>query len=198
MLSWLNQAGKEFKVPRDDRTPMYLGGLNSLARFEENKASNAAAAAKKQEGSVDPQEETEENDNDDPNVEGEGFDPSQKERRDAEGRTGELEERGKHGVPDEEKRPIGPSELTPFPLNRAFSSQPVLSEKLRELIYLKAVDDKMSIRRISADSGVTMERVAAVIRMKQMERDWVKQVSHHCPFPPQPDMMMPFQNSISL
>ncbi|TID20491.1 eukaryotic mitochondrial regulator protein-domain-containing protein [Venturia nashicola] len=174
MLSWLNQAGKEFKVPREDRTPMYLGGLGALVKFEEGKAYNAAAAAKGQEGQVDPQKEVVEEDND-RTVEDEDFDPSQEERRDAERRTDERGERGEFGRSGEQRRILGNRELSPFPLNRAFLSQPVLSEQFRETIYLKAVNDKMSVRTISAESGVTMERVAAVIRMKQMERDWVQQ-----------------------
>lgn len=178
MLSWLNQTGKEFKIPREDRTPMYLGGLGSLSESDAQKAFNASAAAKGQEGSVDPKVK-----DNDSNVEGEAevkaedFDPSREERKDAEGRGDKGD--GRFDKPREEKRRIGSKELTPFPLNQAFSSQPVLSEEFREMIYTKAVEDKMSVRSISAESGVTMERVAAVIRMKQMERDWVKQVSHH-------------------
>lgn len=195
MLSWLNQTGKEFKIPREDRTPMYLGGLGSLSDFDASKAFNASAAAKGQEGSVDPKEK-----DNDSNVEGEAeaedFDPSREERKTAEGLGGAAD--GRLDKAREEKRKIGIKELTPFPLNNAFSSQPVLSEQFRETIYTKAVEDKMSVRSISAESGVTMERVAAVIRMKQMERDWVKQVSHHQCLSLQPDMMIPFQNSISL
>ncbi|QDS69182.1 hypothetical protein FKW77_000013 [Venturia effusa] len=168
MLSWLNHSGKHFKIPRQDRTPMYLGGLESLSRFEDDKAFNASAAAKGQEGSIGPKAE-----DNDRRIDGEKFDPSQKERRDAEVQDGGF--RRPSNRPPIETRTIGVRDLTPFPLNRAFSSQPVLSENFRELIYIEAVEKKMSIRDVSAESGVTMERVAAVIRMKQMERDWVQQ-----------------------
>ena len=67
--------------------------------------------------------------------------------------------------------------LRPFPLNPQFHSQPVLSEELREVIYLKVVRDKMSVRTVSTLMKVSMERVGAVVRMKQMERDWLKEVS---------------------
>ncbi|KIW04715.1 uncharacterized protein PV09_04448 [Verruconis gallopava] len=69
-----------------------------------------------------------------------------------------------------ERRP----NLRPFPNNTAFMSQPVLSEELREMIYLKVVRDQMTVRTVSTLFGVSMERVGAVVRMKQMERDWVK------------------------
>jgi hypothetical protein len=68
--------------------------------------------------------------------------------------------------------------LRPFPENRSFISQPVLSEELREMIYLKVVRDGLTVRTVSTLMGVSMERVGAVVRMKQMERDWVKHVSH--------------------
>jgi hypothetical protein len=67
--------------------------------------------------------------------------------------------------------------LHPFPMNRSFQSQAVLSEELREIIYLKVVRDGLTVRTVSTLLGVGMERVGAVVRMKQMERDWVKRVS---------------------
>ena len=67
--------------------------------------------------------------------------------------------------------------LRPFPENPSFVSQPVLSEELREIIYLKVVRDGLTVRTVSTLMGVSMERVGAVVRMKQMERDWVKDVS---------------------
>jgi hypothetical protein len=70
-----------------------------------------------------------------------------------------------------------PDDMRPFPLNKTFTSQNVLSEEFREAIYLKVVEDKMPVRSVSAELGVTMERVGAVVRMKQMERDWLRQVS---------------------
>jgi hypothetical protein len=70
-----------------------------------------------------------------------------------------------------------PQRLRPFPQNPTFESQPVLSEELREMIYLKVVRDQLSVRTVSTLMGVGMERVGAVVRMKQMERDWVHKVS---------------------
>jgi hypothetical protein len=65
----------------------------------------------------------------------------------------------------------------PFPLNRDFVSESVLSEELREAIYLQVVEDKKTVRSVSSELNVSMERVGAVVRMKQMERDWLRQVS---------------------
>jgi hypothetical protein len=73
--------------------------------------------------------------------------------------------------------PPRPDDLRPFPLNKTFRSESVLSEEFREAIYIKVVEDKMTVRSVSAQLGVTMERVGAVVRMKQMERDWLRQVS---------------------
>jgi hypothetical protein len=78
----------------------------------------------------------------------------------------------KKGLP-----PAKIDDLRPFPLNKTFHSESVLSEEFREAIYLKVVEDKMTVRSVSAELGVTMERVGAVVRMKQMERDWLRQVS---------------------
>jgi len=75
---------------------------------------------------------------------------------------------------DSSGRPQGNRPLRPFPENNAFISQPVLSEELREIIYLKVVRDGLTVRTVSTLMGVSMERVGAVVRMKQMERDWVK------------------------
>lgn len=89
--------------------------------------------------------------------------------------------------------------LRPFPENRSFVSQPVLSEELREMIYLKVVRDGLTVRTVSTLMGVSMERVGAVVRMKQMERDWVKHVSHlpsFFPFSPRRTMMITFKNRL--
>jgi hypothetical protein len=65
--------------------------------------------------------------------------------------------------------------LNPFPLNPWFRSQPVLSEELKEDIYKKVKQGK-TVREVSEDYRVSMERVGAVVRMKEMEHDWLEQV----------------------
>jgi len=72
--------------------------------------------------------------------------------------------------------PERPADLRPFPLNPNFTSERVLSEELREIIYVRVKEQERPIREVSAEFNVSMERVAAVVRMKQMERDWLAKV----------------------
>lgn len=69
-------------------------------------------------------------------------------------------------------------DLMPFPMNRQFRSEPVLSEELKDEIYRMWKEDGKSVRRISSDMQVEMRRVGAVIRLKSVEKDWIEQV---CP-----------------
>ncbi|KAI5793211.1 eukaryotic mitochondrial regulator protein-domain-containing protein [Geopyxis carbonaria] len=61
----------------------------------------------------------------------------------------------------------------PFPLNPHFRSAPVLSEELKNEIHRRVMAGQ-SVRRVSAHFSVTMERVAAVVRLKEVEKQWVK------------------------
>ncbi|KAK0618639.1 hypothetical protein DIS24_g11669 [Lasiodiplodia hormozganensis] len=67
------------------------------------------------------------------------------------------------------------TDLTPFPLNKQFYSQPVLSEELRERIYKAVVEDNLPLSIASTSYKVSMERVAAVVRLKTMEKQWEEQ-----------------------
>lgn len=60
----------------------------------------------------------------------------------------------------------------PFPSNPAFISQPVLSEEARELIWKKVMINWEGVKAVSAELGVDQRRVAAVVRMKEVEKDW--------------------------
>ena len=66
-------------------------------------------------------------------------------------------------------------DLMPFPLNPMYRSQRVLSEELRDEIY-KRITDGNSVRDVSAALGVEMRRVAAVVRLKAVEKQWEKEV----------------------
>ena len=91
----------------------------------------------------------------------------------------------------EEKKPKDPSklppetaeDLRPFPLNQYFRSQPVLIEDLREAIYNRVKRDGATVSLASVEFGVSNERVGAVVRLKQMEKEWVAQVCHFLFFP---------------
>ena len=67
-------------------------------------------------------------------------------------------------------------DLMPFPLNRQFRSQHVLSEELKDAVYKRVMVDGQSVRTVSATLGVEMNRVAAVVRLKAVEKEWEEQV----------------------
>ena len=67
-------------------------------------------------------------------------------------------------------------DLMPFPMNRQFRSQPVLSEEFKDEIF-KRWKDGYSVRRVSSDLQVEMRRVGAVIRLKAVEEQWKSEVS---------------------
>lgn len=74
-------------------------------------------------------------------------------------------------------RYLGPFQDQPFPQNPLFRSQPVLDEHTRELIWEKVTQRGESLKAVSAEIGVDVRRVAAVVRLKEVERQWVKDVS---------------------
>ena len=92
-----------------------------------------------------------------------------------------------------------PTPAMPFPTNPHFQSQRVLSEKARELIWREVMVLGTPIKAVSAKYFVDMRRVAAVVRMKEIEKKWVQEVSFFSffafPFGFHDDMQ---QNSISL
>jgi hypothetical protein len=64
----------------------------------------------------------------------------------------------------------------PYGLNRYYRSERVLSEELREAIFAEWKQKEMPLAEISQRYQVCVERVAAVVRMKQIERDWLDEV----------------------
>jgi hypothetical protein len=105
-------------------------------------------------------------------------------------REGEAEEKAsKKTLKEEEDGTLPPEteqDLRPFPLNQYFRSQPVLSEGLREAIYQRVKKEGATVSLASVEFGVSNERVGAVVRLKQMEKEWVAQVRspHFSPLPP--------------
>jgi len=69
------------------------------------------------------------------------------------------------------------ADLRPFPLNHNFKSEAVLSEEFREELYRQVVLKGMDLQGVSAAYGVDMRRVAAVVRLKTMEKQWIEEVS---------------------
>ncbi|KAL8809023.1 MAG: hypothetical protein Q9200_003801 [Gallowayella weberi] len=66
-------------------------------------------------------------------------------------------------------------DLVPFPLNRSFRSQPVLSEELRDEIYRRISKEGKSVRTVSDELKVEMRRVGAVFRLKTIENQWIQE-----------------------
>lgn len=58
----------------------------------------------------------------------------------------------------------------PFPNNTTFVSESVLSEELRNEVYAQVVEQKKSVRAVSIEFGIDMRRVAAVVRLVEMEK----------------------------
>ncbi|KAJ5107818.1 hypothetical protein N7456_004493 [Penicillium angulare] len=58
----------------------------------------------------------------------------------------------------------------PFPNNRNFVSESVLSEELRNEVYVQVVEQKKSVRAVSVQFGIDMKRIAAVVRLVELER----------------------------
>lgn len=79
-----------------------------------------------------------------------------------------------------EEEPTVPKEdeedLRPFPLNKNFISQSILSDELREEIWKRVRVDGKSVRQVSVEMGVDMRRVAAVVRLVEVEQRMVAEV----------------------
>lgn len=70
------------------------------------------------------------------------------------------------------------SDLKPFPHNLYFQSQPVLSEELRNEVWRRVKEQNKTVRAVSVELGIDMRRVAAVVRLVEIEKRWVREV---CP-----------------
>jgi Eukaryotic mitochondrial regulator protein len=98
-------------------------------------------------------------------------------------RSGKPIEQNKSQGPDSadtralDKAAEGSKTLTrPFPLNRHFFSQPVLSNALRNEIWKRVKVDGKSVRTVSVEMGVEMRRVGAVVRLVEVEKRMRKEV----------------------
>lgn len=72
--------------------------------------------------------------------------------------------------------PASGSDLRPFPGNGDFVSQPVTSEALREVVWEKIMRNGLSVKEVSKELGVEMSRVGAIVRLKEVEKAWQRQV----------------------
>jgi hypothetical protein len=91
-----------------------------------------------------------------------------------------LAKRGSRAFgPESAKGPsyLGANTNQPFPNNPFFRSEPVLSRLLQIRIWEKVVKDGEAIKSVSQEFGVDVRRVAAVVRLKQVEAEMKKNVS---------------------
>lgn len=173
MFAWLNGPGKVFRDPLPGSTN-YLSAYdrqgNLLRLSRNNRDNNNNAQQSSPDAELDEDEDTLQARELEQGVPEEEVarrsDLRAKKRLEIE----ELEERD--GVPKEKER-----DMRPYPLNREFRSQAVLSEELRERIYELIVQDGIDLKSVSAAFGVDIRRVAAVVRLKSLEKVWMQEVS---------------------
>lgn len=157
MYAWLHGPGAVFRDPLP-------GSSNYLNAYD--KAGRLLRAPKKSDkpaGTGQPGREEDKNSRSE--------EEQQETREEGRNAAGMLNTKGETPLPPESLE-----DLRPFPLNRDFRSEAVLSEELRNEIFRRVTEEGQNVRVVSASLNVTMERVAAVVRLKTIEQDWVKQV----------------------
>lgn len=171
---WLNGPGRALKQPLPGSTN-YLGAYDrygNLVRANNVPTADAKASEEAEAKEKGENAEGEEGEGKAVTAQGqESLEALEKAVREE----GNLEKADKKG--GEPQLPAESAEdLRPFPLNRYFRSQPVLSEELREAIYQFVVKEGKTVSLASITFGVSNERVGAVVRLKQMEKQWIAQV----------------------
>lgn len=69
----------------------------------------------------------------------------------------------------------------PFPNNPSFRSESVLSSEARKMIWEAIMVKGMPLKAVSAEFHVDMRRVAAVVRMMEIEKKAEREVSYLTP-----------------
>lgn len=189
MFNWLNGPGKAFKNPLKGSTN-YLSAYNKAGQL---KRANRTAGEVIEVIPVEQEEELQRQE------EAEGLDEAERAARfDARevlrAKKRQLEE--KRGTSSERS-----SDLEPFPLNPNFKSERVLSEQLREEIYTQVVERGLDISTVSTAYEIDTRRVAAVVRLMTIEKQWIAEVSRfHTVSSEQPTLplMSTFKNRLVL
>lgn len=172
MWEWLNGPGKVFREP-------LKGSTNYLSAYD--RQGNLIRGRPQRDGSRPGPDDNEEVTSaaDEPAIVEEeirhGLSEDAREdnaakREAARQRKAEADARG--GLPRERQ-----SDMRPYPLNQDFRSETVLSEDLREELHRQVVERGVDISTVSAAFGVDTRRVAAVVRLKTIEKQWIVQVS---------------------
>lgn len=173
---WLNGPGRALKQPLPKSTN-YLGAYDkygNLVRATRGGQQQFRGNEKKEDVSNTDALVTEEVEGKDKKPEGqESADELEMEVRRQEDEEKTAKKKDQQG---DELPPETLEDLRPFPLNKFFRSQPVLSEELREAIYQSVVKEERTVALASVMYGVSNERVGAVVRLKQIEKEWIAQV----------------------
>ncbi|KAI9711537.1 MAG: hypothetical protein M1820_002101 [Bogoriella megaspora] len=152
MFSWLNGPGVVFREPLPNSTN-YLGAYDRSGRLVRGQDGENTKKSENEEGEI--------------NEEGELTPEAARLKKEA-----KWQRLASHG-PENNLPTESLEDLRPFPLNAQFTSQPVLSVELRDEIYRRVKDQGQDIRTVSAQLGVSIERVGAVVRLKAVEEDWI-------------------------
>ncbi|KAL5403345.1 hypothetical protein PMIN04_012850 [Paraphaeosphaeria minitans] len=166
---WLNGPGRALKQPLPGSTN-YLGAYDKFGNLVRGNVAPEKTPKKPKEGEAATKEGAE----GEVAVTAEGQESA--DALDDALRQHEKEEQASKKKDGVQKLPPETAEdLRPFPLNRFFRSQPVLSEELREAIYQFVVKEGKTVPLASITFGVSNERVGAVVRLKQVEKQWIAQ-----------------------
>ena len=163
MFRWLNGPGAVFRHPLPGSTN-YLNAYDRdgrLIRAIDRSLGKKEQKMEEDEDEIDEDEEVDEDGEIIPKIKQKSKKPRIKETKD------------EPPLPKENAE-----DLVPFPMNRQFRSQHVLSEELKDAIYEMVMVDGKSVRNVSATLGVEMNRVGAVVRLKAVEKEWEKKVCH--------------------
>ncbi|RMZ88939.1 hypothetical protein DV736_g3830, partial [Chaetothyriales sp. CBS 134916] len=165
MRLWLETTGALLKDPLLGKTN-YLSGINAAGqRIADGPAGDvdrrgASQEASEQNGDNNASKGGDETE-DARNLEQHAVDDSQaSEAKMSRGRT---------------KMDANTQTLMPFPLNPHFISQSIPSEALRVEVWRRVQEEKKSIRQVSVELGVEMRRVAAIVRLMELEKNMIRQ-----------------------
>jgi len=171
MNAWLNGPGKAFRKPLPGSTN-YLSAYDKQGNLVRARKDDQQQESQRRLKQLDQeQQEAARADNADPNLSEEQRELRATERANRRNALNREEEE-REGVPKERDR-----DMRPYPLNEYFKSQPVLSEALREQLYIQIVKYGHDLASVAASFGVDIRRVAAVVRLKTIEKRWVEEVS---------------------
>ncbi|KAL9078291.1 MAG: hypothetical protein Q9157_002778, partial [Trypethelium eluteriae] len=164
MYAWLNGPGQVFHDPLPNSTN-YLSAYDKAGRLIRAQDANEKSRSKAEQDKEEAENE------EDPDAQEASSEEADAARLRREARRQEQESKGDGNKVSSESM----EDLRPFPQNTQFMSQPVLSVELRDEIFRRVKDGGLDVRTVSAQLGVAIERVGAVVRLKTIEEEWIKQ-----------------------